>query len=339
MKKFLISLIILVSSMNFLAAQVTYTYNDGVWNIGDSVKYYLTDWTSAGPSGAAQLWDFSFLANNGLAVDSILTPSNTPYSSNYPTAQVAQVNTLGWGFFTQSSSDLQSLGSANSNTYVVYTDPWKFRSYPMEYETNWTDSFSGSGFSGPDGFTTSGICHDTIDGWGTLELPSGSISSVLRLHSTAKYSETYVSGVHQHTWETYEWYAPELNRALLVFHRNIDSLNSQQFSNVTYAAWLDTIFLATSIKEVASRSLRISIEPNPNMGKFSISLSTPSPEQRATIEVLNEVGQVVLNDEAEISNGILKKEIELPSVSPAGIYLVRVKCGEEVYLQKLIIQR
>lgn len=81
-----------------------------------------------------------------------------------------------------------------------------------------------------------------------------------------------------------------------------------------------------------------SVFPNPSDGKFSISLSTSTTEQHAIIEVLNEERQVVVNKEVNVSNGILKREIDLPSASNAGIYLVRVRCGEEVYLQKIIVE-
>jgi Secretion system C-terminal sorting domain len=321
--------------INCAQAQTTYTYADGSWTIGDSVSYHLTNWTSAGPSGPSQVWDFSALPDLGLTADSIGSPLNTPYSANFPEAQLAQGNINGWGYFVQSPDGLWSLGSADANTFVHFTDSWQFRKYPMRYETSWTDTFSGSGISSGNNFTTSGSCNDTVDAWGTLILPYGTFTDALRLHSLATYTEVYGIETHQHVWETYEWLVPSKSRALLVLHHNIDLSTGVE---ATYAAWLDTLYITTSVINVpSSPTTSINLLPNPasNFVRLSIA-STGLNNSEIILHIRDITGKIVRTEKSGIASGSLSEKFDLTGLVK-GIYFFEITNETLHAFSKLIV--
>ena len=320
-------------------AQTPYTYADGMWTIGDSVSYHVTNWTSAGPSGASQVWNFSSLPDLGLTIDSIETPLATPYGSNYPGAQLAQGNITGWGYYVQSSSGLWSKGSANANQFVYFSDDWQYRQYPMTYLSNWTDSFSGSGISFGNNFTSSGTCLDTVDGWGTLILPNATYTNnVLRLHSTARYTEIYTVDIHQHFWETYEWFIPGRNRAVLGIHKNIDTLNGTQVTQGTYAAYLDTIYATTSVYNVDSSTPLIALMPNPANNSVNISIRSVDLNKDAIFIYMRDItGRTIATEKLKLNSGSATRQFDI-SKFVSGVYFFEITDGTYHLFKKLIIE-
>jgi hypothetical protein len=85
---------------------------------------------------------------------------------------------------------MQELGTWLGFGYSVFTDPLKQLSFPLTYNTTWSDDYSGTvqlfGTS-----TISGSLTSTVDAYGTLILPTGTFSNVLRMRTTRSETTTF----------------------------------------------------------------------------------------------------------------------------------------------------
>jgi len=77
--------------------------------------------------------------------------------------------------------------------------------------------------------------------------------------------------------------------------------------------------------ETTENATITSLYPNPNNGNFTVkaSFNGTSPKE-VTIEVVNVVGQVVYNTVAGVQNGAIEKNLQLGTVLPNGMYILRI---------------
>ena len=85
-------------------------------NIGD-VIYQSEDYNTQiniGPVGQGQVWDFSQLNSDDNWNMNVIDPNNSPYSSNYPNADVCIMDDGEFMYATRSSNGIHILGSGDS---------------------------------------------------------------------------------------------------------------------------------------------------------------------------------------------------------------------------------
>jgi hypothetical protein len=92
--------------------------------------------------------------------------------------------------------------------------------------------------------------------------------------------------------------------------------------------------LTSGIKETSSFG-KISLYPNPNKGKFYLSLELPKTKE-ITLKIYNILGLEVMSLTKTISSG--KQEIELPTNLKAGVYFLNLSDGLEESQIKFIIE-
>lgn len=160
--------------------------------VGDTYTRANAAYQAPGPAGVNVTWDFSTV----VPVDAPLTltyvvPSTAPGAANYPTANAAWQTASGFVNFQQyASTSLQDLGTWFGFGYGVFTDPIKVLAFPCTFNTTWNDNYQGTAQV----FGTTiinGSITSTADAYGTLILPSGTFTNVLRVRSTR--SETNIT--------------------------------------------------------------------------------------------------------------------------------------------------
>jgi hypothetical protein len=62
-------------------------------------------------------------------------------------------------------------------------------------------------------------------------------------------------------------------------------------------------------------------------------------DQQVTIQLYNSIGQLMQQEKTMSLDGRVDEEIRLLAGAPAGLYMVRVIAGDEVYTEQLVIQR
>lgn len=111
-------------------------------------------------------------------------PANTNVGVSFPNASVAQAALQHPLFFDSVAADgLFRLGEYDvEDSTRFYSDPLQMLAYPCTYGSAWADDFA---WSEPlTGTTGQGNLYDTADGYGTIELPWGSMGDVLGIRET-----------------------------------------------------------------------------------------------------------------------------------------------------------
>lgn len=183
--------------------------------IGDTLTVRLVDTnslSSPGASGNNVTWDFSAIVITLTAPGiPFISPVGTPYAASFPTATVADVVGTEYGYSQNSSSAAVTLGYGQLGTAVVYTHPLTIH-IPMNYQDSQTDTAWWSANS-QQLWEKDNI---TYDGVGTLKVPGGSYSSVIRIHVNRVFVDTTSpSIVTTTTSDSYQWYKP--NSPFFVF--------------------------------------------------------------------------------------------------------------------------
>ena len=147
--------------------------------------HVVTDPGSSDPNidGANVTWDFSSatLALNQGTI-SFVDPAGTPYAASYPTSNLVQVATTGpntyYTYFALSPTQLdmlaQDLGSADPS---IYTDPKTPLIFPFAYQDYFIDYYTENG--------TDYSVSRAYMGYGTLILPTGTYTNVVKMASTS----------------------------------------------------------------------------------------------------------------------------------------------------------
>ncbi len=81
----------------------------------------------------------------------------------------------------------------------------------------------------------------------------------------------------------------------------------------------------------------ILVFPNPNSGNFWLEVEFKEPVQELELSLLNALGQEVWSEEVFIAGNRIGKEMMLSGISE-GIYLFRLKTGDQTYTERLRVQ-
>src|SRR5204862_7791108 len=82
----------------------------------------------------------------------------------------------------------------------------------------------------------------------------------------------------------------------------------------------------------------ISVYPNPSSGIFNLQFQSENETaSSATVEIRNELGQMVFQKNYLLTNGTLLQQMQLDGLR-TGMYSVVVRAGAQVVTQKILIQ-
>jgi hypothetical protein len=84
----------------------------------------------------------------------------------------------------------------------------------------------------------------------------------------------------------------------------------------------------------------LTLFPNPSDGLFNVQLIMPDNYSGdITIEITNAIGQLVRKENSTIANGKFEESINFGTAIPAGMYLMRVITGNNIFEKRFIINR
>lgn len=95
--------------------------------------------------------------------------------------------------------------------------------------------------------------------------------------------------------------------------------------------------LLTAINPVVNSENQFHIFPNPNNGEFSLILDGLTSSM-AGVEVFNLFGQLVYQENKELTNGTLNSKIALNNLSN-GIFFVTVRSGNKSFTRKIVVDK
>lgn len=231
------------------------------------------NWVAQGNSGANQTWNFGAITTNTTGFNSTYTVTTVPSSitAQYPSANVVLKGTYGGNVYKTSNASLQLYGvydAMSPNNSLVNQNPMDMIHYPFTFNNTFTDTYSGT--QGPAGFqqVTKGTATITADGYGTLTLPGGTFSNVLRVHAHSIGKDSS-SAANQTNFikDEYWWFLPNNHYPIL---QNITT--DYGGSIIKDLVMLNTI--SVGIHEIASAVKSVNVYPNPaNGGQLNLDLN------------------------------------------------------------------
>jgi hypothetical protein len=287
MKKLLLP--VLIVSMFPLYAQPTLT-QAVMGQIGDNSTSQLADpsGVSEGSSGTSVSWDFSNLVNTGSPSQStILDPAATPYGANFPQANRAAAASSGtYAYFKVDGSGYYSYGIQNPSAFMTCSDPEKLLKFPMTYSDVSADVFLCTGQTS-DTYDRSGTNSLSADAYGTLVLPTGTYSNVLRIHLTQSYQDSFyaLQMIFTYVNNQYWWISPDYKGALLTMW----DLEVDGFPYAESLVYNPSPEALTGMEQPAAS---VRVYPNPAVDVVHITLAGSGSFR---IQVMNQLGQLVVS--------------------------------------------
>lgn len=219
MKKLIFIILILL----FSALLNQFVYSQFVLNsfynpvTGDTLKSKSVDTVGIypGPGGENQTWNFSnAVILEELFTEAYLVPSAAPHFTQFPGCNAASINSNTppiYHYYQNGDSGSFLLGYVLTNTFLRYYIPLPRMPYPISFGTQLNKSYYGVSSWGNITKHFHGTRTFTGDGYGTLILPTGTFSNVLRIKTVdVVYDTTFSGGVvvaTSHEVVTYfQWY-------------------------------------------------------------------------------------------------------------------------------------
>jgi len=298
---------------------------------------YDTTGVVPGNAGNGVTWDFSTLSKPVVGANDTVTyldPSKTPGFSLFPKATIASHGCSGCGYsYSNTVADsILTLGSYTSATnYSINTNPDKQIVCPFAYGNNYSET---SYLTVPNDNSYHMYTSKTVtyDGYGTLKLPSGTYSNVVRLHTAEHTVDSIlsikgyasVSDINSYTWMN----EPS---GTVMFSILNGAVGSYKYKYVTYTSSND---VSTGISLVSSHQKNsIVLLPNPCRMQSAVSLQLA---ENASVHMVlyNSLGQEVSTIENKfLESGNYKYDL---NVSGKGIYFLRSIIDGVPSVQKLI---
>ncbi len=266
-------------------SQIVITSDEYDTTNGTNFYWYILEDSSGGipvnvgqPGGPHQ-WSFSESQFGGGDVEmfTILNPANTPFGSAFPEADHSwhfysdEDTTDAYIYFNLTDSALYTLGQGFSipDTEIVWQfTPWERNvTFPATIGTTWQNQYSFT-FSLPNFIEYVNIfsSQDSIDAWGTADLPEGTFDCLRVYEHRTEIEEMYVGGVLIYSDTTrqilYTWITENIG-----FLAEIASLNGETDPNFTLAQEVTFRTTPTAITE----------PPPPISQEFMLEQNYPNP--------------------------------------------------------------
>ncbi|MCB0819482.1 MAG: T9SS type A sorting domain-containing protein [Bacteroidetes bacterium] len=295
-------------------------------------------------SGAAQMWDFSWLESD--ITDSLLVTKAdvTPFFSEFPSAEFAISTQANNYFYEELNPDgVRILGRVvydgvqDFNTIYQFNTVGNSFQFPMEYGTNYSFSYGyrvqyPAVFPGSDSIRNfnHSVFNIEVDAWGTLILPMGPFD-VIRVKQTAYITDTtqiydfpagwFSPTVTLDTVETWLFYTEDIGYRLMSYSQRISGTNKG-------LNWIRDFVLGTDELKYNS-TVQIFPQPADRYLNFS------SPES-GICKMIDIHGKLI--QEINIQKGT--NQIDISQFAP-GIYLLGIqeKSGNYLRPAKFIISR
>ncbi|MBC8172818.1 MAG: T9SS type A sorting domain-containing protein [Chitinophagales bacterium] len=282
-----------------------------------------------GAAGSDVTWDFSAITMLGTSIENeYVDPSDTPYASDFPGANIAvSAGDGNYAYYKITSSEYTLYGAATLATIIYYSDPEEYYVFPMTYGTTNSDDLYSEFFSGSD-FIRSGSNVTTADGYGTLILPSGTYTDVLRVKIEQDYMDEVVGLPFTLNYETdlFYWFKEGVTGPLLqYFHLNYDgSVAESVMVNADISVAAENLFISENVK----------VFPNPSSDR--VTLKGLRDITMKNVEVYDATGILVKEFSTEVS-GRDYFTMDISDLT-AGMYVIRLQTDAYSISKNIIVQ-
>lgn len=292
------------------------------------------------PTGADVSWDFSQLTNimePGLIT--AISPTEAPAGNEFPMANIVlNMNDSIYSYLMVEETAAYYLGVqttvAGFPVLFIYDDSRKYLEYPFNYGDSFADTYHGMSLISFGEVRASANTSVVADSYGTLILPTGTYSDILRTTTIDNETDSiFVNGVFssviylsrtQYAWYTSSSFGPILSMEILNLSGVIDT----------------TCYYTNDESGVRERGKHLisdfSVFPNPAEDHLFVEFVSYG-WQDVAIVIVNQVGQVMISKTTS-ATGTINEKFDIRSL-PSGIYFANISCKENNQItQKFIIR-
>lgn len=291
------------------------------YTVGTSIKVLNCQAMAAGNAGANQTWNFSGLAGNDTTT---FTYMANPAGSPFPTANLVEKSSdTTYRFLNKTASATYTVGITDSsassdNAVISYTNTALNMQRPLTYNTTATDSFVHTIANGMFTVNGKGEVQMKVDGYGTLVLPNGTYSNVLRLRIETNQKDSIGAPLNMAVITklvSYAWYDNAHKAPLL----RIDSNDVSGAPDVA-VSYLVKENYPVGISPISTKNFEFYAFFNGNQldvnGAFENGKSYD-------LTILDLSGRTIHAE--TFTAGGTEKHVALQTDAPAGIYVISVK--------------
>ncbi len=300
-------------------------------NIGDEMTFSLVDADGfdPGPSGNNVTWDFTGITFTGASTGfTLMNVASTPYAADFPGANIAADAGIGnYAYFKLLATEYSNYGVGTAAVIVFYSDPEKIFEFPLSVGASHTDNLYSEFTSGVD-FIRSGSVNTTTDAWGTIKLPSGVFTNVVRVKVVETYQDDadLLPSPIEYNFTNYYWFKNGVDGPLFTYaYMETTTIGSPV---VTESANMNDYIVVSGIEDEFIQN-RMQLFPNPCTDAFTVKAA-----DMKKIELFNTLGEMVYQ-QAEINSAVCTISVD---GLPAGIYLVQATTSNGVISSNIQIQ-
>lgn len=355
------STLLITCISTYAIAQPTFT-TAHISTAGKSFTFYQVDTVNLlqGNAGANQTWNFSSFATiTPATVATYKTPSNTPYSASFPTANLAsetpQTGGVGpsYEYYTSTGNSFSKIGVATqldpSDPYSIYnySNAEQLFSLPFTYQSAFTDSYVGQTFITSGGISLNqyrqGYVSVAADAYGTLTTLAGTFTNCLRVKSveTIVDSSVYVLPLPTIVFTLhrtrYFWLKPgSLDRTFEIVFDTISSPGIPDIINKS-AYYSPNV---TGLSDVDFSINKLKTFPNPVKENSNVNIDVSALKQgNYSFTLFNSSGEAIKKNEFILPTANSKQQVNFHTSNlKAGIYLVKIENGYEAFTSRFVVE-
>lgn len=318
-------------------AQPTLNGNEILYSAGQSYQVHFGTQSSlnVGSSGNGVTWDMSAISCPTTQTVAFLSPASCPGYSNFPSANLAMTDDAAdiYSYEYTGNTSWQRVGAyqVSSSTSIPFTNTETLISFPISYGNIQTDAFSGSTTISGIPVNRGGDVTTEYDGFGTLIMPYGTVSNVVRIHTHEDYSDEYVGYGMQvdYLTDAYVFYKQGINYPIYTF----TSFTSSSGSTM-YSSYLDQSYVGISEQGTIEG---FSLYPNPATD-FVMAEFESDAADLATINITDLSGKLISSTNTTIeSAGMQSIRLDVSNLE-SGLYIVSINIDNKTAFVKLNVQ-
>jgi len=323
-----------------ILAQPTLDLSDLTPSIGDQFTHSLTQWVQMDDGGANQTWDYSNLTSDQSRTTEYIDPSTAPNINLFPEAthvsKTLELSQYGYSSYANNRSEIVGLLSQQGGAYQIYPNPRTLLEFPLAYNSAFQDTYALENVLGGEGSIIQyGTVSASCDGYGTLIIPSGIYTDVVRVRYTITstleviLNSEVISSVNS-TEIAYFFFAAGIPASLLtmVEYESDDGVTS------TAANMYSGGVLNIENNEIQSS---LNVYPNPATDFAFVEFQLDN-SQYVSASLFSLDGRVIEQYSAQnFSSGQNKIQLEIPAIS-SGVYLLQLKTGHITAHRKIHIE-
>lgn len=275
------------------SAQPVMNSADFPLNLGVQPPVQIIDHLEPGAAGANVTFDASSAVQATPTTSQLVLPSSTPYGSYYPTADYASAaltNPSQYGYQDVTASYRDNLGFYSPTSHVILTNPERIFSSPLSFNQQWSDPWSGTGDNSGTSFTRAGTTTGTYNGYGTLILPFGTFTDVIRLEMVETYSDVILGFTYNYDVNIVSYLKPGIPSALFSSTTLTIDLGFGNPQVTTYSTLIDPSVVG--VAEFPDGGIAAMLYPNPASENATIALDHAAGSS-LDVEVIDAMGRRV----------------------------------------------